>query len=126
MSSYKIIIGGVEIDATSSSMGVDVYNLTADVIRVTKTRTSRGQTEVPVTVVSGLPCDILWLKGKEMIKFNKDTHTLDGILKCRVPSGVNILVSDRILYNGDTYEITNIYDVRNLGVLLEIAIKKDN
>ena len=125
MSSYKIIIGGVEIDATSSSMGVDVYNLTCDVVRVTKTRTSRGQTESLTTIITALLCDIRWLKGKEKIKFNKETHTLDGILHCRF-NAVEILVTDRVVFDGDTYRITNVYNVNNLDKLLEIAIVKDN
>ena len=126
MSGYKSIVGDCEITATSSLPGVAAYNLTVNVVRVTSTRTSEGQTEVPATIVTNMPGHIMWLKGKEAIKFNKETHTLDGILKCRVPAGVTIVESDRIVYGGDTYRITNVYNVNNLGVLLEIAIIKDS
>ncbi len=126
MSGYKIIVGDCEITATSSLPGVAAYNLTVNVVRAAKTVTSRGQTEALTTIVTNMPGDIVWVKGKEAIKFNKETHTLDGILKCRVPAGVTIVESDRIVYDGETYRITNVYDVNNLGVLLEIAIVKDS
>lgn len=125
MSSYKITVGDTVITATSSLLGVAVYNLTVDVVRVSKTRTSRGQTESTEIIVADMPCGIRWLRGKEKIKFNKETHTLDGILHCRVPAAT-IIVQDRIVYSGNTYEITDIYDMMNLGTLLEISIKKDN
>lgn len=125
MSNYDLIVGGTVIAVTSSSPGVAAYNLTVDVVRVTPTRTARGQTESTAVIVADMPCGIRWLKGKEAIEFNKDTHTLDGILHCRVPA-VTIIVQDRIVYSGDTYEITNILDVNNLGTLLELSIKKDN
>ncbi len=124
MSGYTIIVGGCEIVATSSSNGVAAYNLTVNVVRMTKTNTSRGVTEVSTTIVTSMPSDIRWLKGKETIIFNKETHTLDGILHCQVPAGVTIRVTDKIIYDSITYEITNVYDVNNLGVLLEIAIKR--
>ncbi|KKN57516.1 hypothetical protein LCGC14_0561330 [marine sediment metagenome] len=126
MSGYTIIVGDSEITATSSTPGVAVYNLTVDVVRAAKTVTSRGQTEVLTTVVTAMQGDIVWLKGKEALKFNKETHMLDGVLHCRVPAGVTIVESDRIVYNGDTYQIVDVEDVRNLGVLLKITIKKDS
>ncbi|KKN40050.1 hypothetical protein LCGC14_0737130 [marine sediment metagenome] len=126
MSGYKLTIGGTEITATSSTPGVAVYNLTVNVVRATKTNTARGLTEALTTIVTNLPCEIIWLKGKEKIKFNKETHTLDGTLKCRVPAGVTIVESDRIVFNSETYRITNVEDVNNLGTLLEIGIVKDS
>jgi len=124
MSGYVIRVGESEIVATSSLPGVAAYNLTVNVVRAAKTRTARGQTEVSSTVVTNMPADITWLSGKERLKFNKDTHLMDGVLRCRVPAGVTIIESDRIVYGGVTYEITDVKDVKNLGLLLEITIKK--
>ena len=126
MSGYTIIVGDCEITATSSTPGVAAYNLTVNVVRAAKTITSRGQTEALTTIVTNMPGDIMWVRGKEAIKFNKETHTLDGVLHCRVPAGVTIVESDRIVYGGETYQIIDVKDVRNLGVLLEITIKKDS
>lgn len=125
MSDYIIQVGDTEIAATSSTPGVAAYNLTCDVIRRTKTNTARGVTETTVAVVSAMPCGIKWLTGKELLKFNKETHVLDAVLSCRVPAGVVITVADRILCDGTTYEITNVEDVNNLGTLLRIGIAKN-
>jgi len=124
MSDYSITVSDTSIGVTSPVNSVGVYNLTCNVIRVTKTNTALGLTEVPVVIVNSMLCAITWLSGKEAIKFNKETHTLDGILRCRVPAGVTIVTSDKIVYGGITYEITNVRDKNNLGVLLEIGIKR--
>ena len=121
---YVIQVGDAEIEATSVVNSVSVYNLTCNVVRMTKTNTALGVTEALVTVVTAMPCGIKWLSGKESIKFNKETHTLDGVLKCRVPAGVTIINSDRIYYDSAYYDIVNVEDVNNLGVLLRISIKK--
>jgi len=124
MSDYKITVGETSIDVANVIQGVAIYNLTCNVVRMTKTNTALGLTEVPVVIVNSMLCAITWLSGKEAIKFNKETHTLDGILRCRVPAGVTIVTSDKIVYGGITYEITNVRDKNNLGVLLEIGIKR--
>ena len=124
MSDYSIQVGDTSIGATSVTAGVAVYNLTVNVVRMTQTNSAMGVTEVPVTIVTSMPCYIKWLSGKESIKFNKETHTLDGTLHCRVVAGVTIRNSDKIYYNSEYYEITNVRDVNNLGVLLEISIKR--
>ena len=124
MSDYSIRVGDTTIEATSPTNGVAIYNLTCNVVRMTKTNTALGVTEIPVIKVTAMPCSIKWLSGKESIKFNKETHVLDGTLKCRVPAGVTIVNTDRIYYDSAYYEITNVEDVNNLGVLLKIGIKK--
>ena len=124
MTDYSIQVSDTSIGVTSPVNSVGVYNLTCNVIRVTKTNTALGLTEVPVVIVNSMLCAITWLSGKEAIKFNKETHTLDGILRCRVPAGVTIVTSDKIVYGGITYEITNVRDKNNLGLLLEIGIKR--
>lgn len=124
MSDYSIQVGDTTIEATSHTNGVAIYNLTCNVVRMTKTNTALGVTEAPVTVVTAMPCSIKWLSGKESIKFNKETHTLDGTLSCRVPAGVTIVNTDRITYAGVSYEITNVLDINNLGVLLKISLRR--
>lgn len=123
-SDYNMQIGDTSIEVTSVTNDVAVYNLTVNVVRMTKTNTALGVAETPVTIVTSLLCSIKWLSGKESVKFNKDTHTLDGVLSCRVPAGVTVVNTDKIYYNSVYYEITNVEDINNLGVLLQISIKR--
>ncbi len=123
-SDYIIGVGDTTIEATSVVNSVAIYNITVDVIRVTKATTARGQTETPVTIVNDMPCHIKWTSGRERMMFHKETHFLDAVLHCRVPAGVTIVVTDKIIYNSKYYEIVDLYDLNNLGKLLVITIKK--
>ena len=124
MSDYQITVGDTEIAVTSVTNAVSVYNILCNVIRDDKVNSSEGQSVTPVAIVTNMPGHIKWLSGREQVLFNKQTHILDGILHCRVPVGVTIVNTNRILYNGDYYNIVDIRDFRNLGVLLEIALRK--
>ncbi len=125
-SDYTITVGDTSIEATSVVNSVEVYNLTCNVVRDTKTNTALGVGKAPTTIVTAMPCSIKWLSGKESLKFNKVTHVLDGVLSCRVPAGVTILNTDKIYYNGADYEIGNVEDINNLGKTLKILLKKVN
>lgn len=123
--SKAIFINGVDIGMSGPINHVSVYNLTVDVVRMTKVNSSEGQSETPVTLVNLMPCSIKWMRGKEKILFNKETYLLDAILSCQKPVGVTIASTDKVLYNSEYYEIVAPpLDINNLGVLLEIAIKK--
>lgn len=119
-----IQIGDTSIEIGAVTNAVGIYNLTVEIIRMTKANSSEGMSETPVTLVNLMPCHIKWLSGKEKLLFNKDTHVLDGLLFCRKPAGVTIINSDRVYYNSEYYEITDVRDVNNLGVLLHLSIKK--
>ena len=121
---FDIQVGDTKIAVTYSSSSVAVYNVTVNVVRMTKENTALGITETPVTIVTSMPCDIRWKTGKEKILFDKETHLLDAVLRCRVPDGVTIVNTDLIYYNSERYEIVDVVDVNNLGVLLVIGIKK--
>ncbi len=122
--SFQMQIGDTEIGVTSVVNSVSVYNISCNVIRDTKVNSSEGQSVTPVIIVTAMPCHIKWLSGREQVLFNKQTHVLDAILHCRVPAGVTIVNTDRIYYNGKYYNIVDVRDFRNLGVLLEIALRK--
>ncbi len=122
--SFVLKSGDTNIDVTAVVNDVAVYNITVDVIRLTKVGGSRGTTETPVTLVGSMLCYIKWMSGKEKILFNKETHLLDAVLHCRKPAGVTILVTDLIEYGGKQYEIVDVADFRNLGTLLVIGLKK--
>lgn len=124
MGDYVIHAGGSEIAISYGENSVAIYNLTVDIIRDTKVNSSEGISITPVTLVNLMPCHIKWLSGREKLLFNKDTHLLDGLLFCRKPVGVTIVNSDRVLYNSEYYEITDVRDVNNLGILLYLSIKK--
>lgn len=121
---YIISAGDTEIELTKVVNSVSVYNIYCNVVRMTKVNSAMGVGETPVTIVTNLPCHIKWLKGREKILFKKETHLLDAILHCRVPGGVTIKTTDQIYYNDEYYDIVDIIDFRNLGILLEIAIRK--
>ncbi|HUS72616.1 MAG TPA: head-tail adaptor protein [Sedimentisphaerales bacterium] len=125
MSDYRIQIGDTSIEATNVANSVDMYNLSCDIVRMTRTNTALGVSDTPpVVIVTAMPCDIKFLGGKESIKFNKETYCLDAVLRCRKPAGVTIVNTDKVDYNGEYYEITNILDINNLGVLLEITLRR--
>ena len=122
---YSIQVGDTSIGATSVTNGVSVYNCFVDVVRSTKVNGPGGITPNTSTIVTNMPCAIKRKTGREKYLFNKQTHYLDAVLRCRVPAGVTILSTDRIVYSGDTYEIVDKpEDVNNLGILLIIRIKK--
>jgi len=122
--SFKISVGGSEIEAQGHTNAFSVYNLTVDVIRNTITTGALGISKTPVTIVNSMPCDIKWTSGREKMKFDKKTHFLDAVLRCRVPAGITIVESDLISYNSKNYEIVDVVDFNNLGTLLVIGLKK--
>jgi len=121
---YTISVGDTSIELTKIVNSTGVYNIFCDVLRDTEVNSSEGQSVTPADIVTNMPCHIKWLSGREAVLFNKKTHILDGILHCRKPAGVTIVKTDRIYYNSEYYEIADVRDFQNLGVLLEIAIRK--
>ena len=124
MSDYKITVGDTDIDCSYVVNNVAIYNVTVDVIRDTVVVSALGNARTPVVIVNDMACEIKWLSGRERVLFNKDTHILDAILKCRVPAGVTITNTDRVYFNSQYYDIVDVIDFNNLGVLLEIGIRK--
>ena len=123
-SDYLIGVGDTTIEATSVVNSVAVYNVTVDVIRNTVVVGARGNANTPVTIVNDMPCTIKWTSGREKMLFNKKTHLLDAVLRCRVPAGVTIVVSDIIEYDSKQYEIVDVVDFNNLGKILVIGLRK--
>lgn len=121
---YSIQIGDTPIEMAQVVNSVGVYNVTVDVIRNTVVVGARGNSITPVTIVNDMPCTIKWTSGREKMLFNKKTHILDAVLRCRVPAGVAIVESDIISYNSEQYEIVDVVDFRNLGTLLVIGLRK--
>jgi len=67
MSSKKLISGDTSIDISYVTNSVAVYNLTVDVVRMTKVKSSEGMSESPETIVNLMPCHIQWLSGREKL-----------------------------------------------------------
>ena len=124
--SYSIQVNETSLDVTYDTCSVSRYNLTCNVVRMTRTNSSLGTSDTPVTIVTCMPCSIDWKQGTESKKRSKDTAAIDGVLHCRKPVGVTILTSDLILYGDKYYNIVFVNDVGNLGVLLEIGIKRES
>lgn len=112
------------VHSSSAATAVAIYNITVNVVRKAKVNTAHGLTETPSNVVSNMPARIRWNRGKERLMFDKQTAYRDGTLHCRVPAGVTITTTDRIEYNGQSFEIVSVNDFRNLGRLLAIGIKR--
>jgi len=121
---YVLQSGDSSFEVSSSASKVAIYNITVDVIRKALTNTALGTTEVPSVIVNDMPCSIKWRTGSKKMTFNKKTYHIDAVLNCRVPTGVTILTSDIIQYNGFDYNIAFLNDVNNLGVLLQIALTR--
>lgn len=123
MAGFKIYVDGTTIAATSTANALKVYNCLVNVVRVAKTPTADGLVETPTILVT-LMAHIKWRTGSERVLAAKDTHYLDATLHCRKPAGVTIKNTDRVVYNGKTYEIVDVYDLNNLGRLLVIELRK--
>lgn len=112
----------IEIDAHSPSL--QIYNCIVDVVRPVRVTTSTGRQESDDTLASNWPCAIKWKSGTEKVLFNKDTYFLDAILISRVIPGVTVKQSDRVIFDGDTFEIVDVRDVNNLHRRLRIALRR--
>lgn len=112
------------VKATSTYNRLQVYNCFVNVVRVVRTNTAAGISEVPSNVVTNMPCRIRWHTGKERLQFDKQTYYRDATLHCRIPAGVTITNTDKIDYKGETFEIVDVRDFRNLGRLLAIELRK--
>lgn len=121
MSGFGIQVGGTTITATGTVNALKVYNVLVDVARVTKTATATGNTESEVVLHANMLAAIKWKSGGERILFNKETHYLDAIMKCRY---CDITTDDHVVYAGKTYKIVDLYDLNNLHKLLVIALRK--
>lgn len=118
---FTLNINGTKIEVDSTVENPAVYNVTVDVIRITKTVTSGGQSEVEDVAVNDMPAHIKWLNSTTKMLFNKQTWILDAVMNCRT---ADILITDRIRYNGDDFEIKDIMDFNNLGTLMRVALKR--
>lgn len=121
MAGHTIQVNDTTIVASGGTNALKVYNCLVDVIRLTKTNVGGIAAETPVTLHTNMQCTIKWKSGGEKILFNKETHYLDAVLRCRK---VDITTKDKIEYKGKTYKIVDLYDDRNLGKLLVIALRK--
>ncbi len=99
----------------------DLYNVTVDVLRITRTSDSMGGfTEVEVILHNDLPCRINWVRGSEKIIFDKNNWFRDAKLYCSV---VDIDVKDRIRYDSKTYEVVNVSNPDNMNKFLTVEMR---
>ena len=102
-------------------MITDLYNVTVDVLRITRTSDSMGgATETEVVHINDLPCRINWSRGSERVMFDKDTWFRDAKLYCAV---VDIQTKDRIVYDSKTYEVVNVSNPDNMGKYLIVEMR---
>ena len=117
-------INRTTIGVTAHSPALRIYNVVVDVIRIVKVITSTGEQVSEVVLAGSVPAGIKWKRGSEKVMFDKDTHWLDATLRCRAIAGVTVTDKDMIKFAGESYEIVDVVDVRNLGRLLKIDIRK--
>lgn len=117
-------INSTTIDITGHNPSLQIYNCTVDVLRPVKVVISTGVAESYTTLVSNWACAIRWKTGRERIMFDKTSYFMDAELTCRVPGGVTIKTTDRVVYNSDVFEIVGLTDIQNLGRRLRISIKR--
>ena len=92
-----------------------------NILRIAKTATAMGQTEIANVLHNNLPCRINWKRGQEKIFFAKNSYFRDGKLYCKV---VDVTVKDRVQYGAKTYQIVdaNNVDESNRFLVLDIRI----
>lgn len=99
----------------------DLFNVTVDVVRITRTSDSMGGwTEVEVVLHNNLKCRINWVRGSEKVMFDKDTWFRDAKLYCNV---IDIKTKDRIIYDSKTYEVVNVSDPDNMNKYLIVEMR---
>ncbi len=116
-------INGTTIRISQHTPALQIYNVVVDVIRLVRVATSTGTEESEQIIVSSLAAHIRWRSGSEKVLFDKNTYFRDATLRCRQPV-VTVTTNDRIRYNGLDYEIVGIVDVKNLGILLSMEIRR--
>ena len=116
-----IHVNGTEIGGVSTSNALSIYNVFVDIVRVTRVNTALGMEEIETVIVSNHPAHIKWTRGTEKIQFDKTTHYRDATLRCRA---ADVTTKDRIKYLGQMFEIVDLVDVRNLGQLLTMDLKR--
>lgn len=95
-------------------------NSKVNILRIAKTTSAMGQTEVPNVLYNNLPCRINWKRGQEKIFFAKNSYFRDGKLFCRV---VDITTKDRVQYKNKTYRIVDVNNTDESSRLLVLDIR---
>ena len=117
-------VNDLTIKVAAHSPSLQIYNCMVDVVRPVKVTTSTGVVESLTTLASNLMCAIKWKSGSEKILFNKESYFLDAVMTCRVIPGVVVKVSDRVVYQGNTFEIVDVISINNLGRRLSVALRR--
>ena len=117
-------INATTISITGHNPALRIYNVVVDIIRIVKVVTSTGIQESTETLASNWSCAINWKMGSEKILFDKETYFQDAVLTCRVIGGVTITNTDRVVHEGNVFEIVGITDINNLGRRLKIALRR--
>ena len=117
-------INAKTFDVAGHNPALRIYNVAVDVVRINRVQTSTGPQESEVVLAGSVPGHIKWKRGREKVLFDKDTHLLDAALHCRMIPGVTVTTKDKIRYDGELYDIVDVINVRNLGVLLVIDLRK--
>lgn len=100
--------------------GIDKYFVPIVVERKTQITDAWGNpkyTYAPVMTINGV---VRELAGDEPHSAGKDTPVSKHRLYCRKTA---LAASDRITYQGKTYEIKDIKDVMNFGELLQVELE---
>ena len=116
-------INGTTINITAHTPRLQIYNVLVDIVRPVKISTSTGIEESTVVLAANLMCAIGWKTGSEKIMFNKVSYFLDAIMICRV-FGTAVKVSDRVVHQGNVFEIVDVMDISNLGRRWKIALRR--
>ena len=117
-------INDTTISIAGHNPGLKIYNVVVDIIRIVKVVTTTGVQESTETLASSWSCAIKWKMGSEKILFDKETYFLDAVLTCRVIGDVTVTTDDRIVHDGNVFEIVGLIDINNLGRRLKIAIRR--
>lgn len=117
-------INGKTFDIAAHNPSLRVYNCSVDVVRITTVTTSTGKAESRTTLATDWQGAIEWKSGAEKILFDKTTYFQDAVLLCRVIPGETVTTNDRIVYQGNDYEIVDVVDIDNLGRRLRIALRR--
>lgn len=99
-----------------------LFNKKMNVERVIKTEDGLGSyTETWQPVFIDVPCRINWVRGNEKIFFSKNSYFRDAKIFCGI---IDIGVKDRVVIDGQSFDIVNVSNVDNVNKYLTLEVKK--
>jgi head-tail adaptor len=97
----------------------NLLDLTCDIVGISQARTTTGGTvDTESTFAASVATSIRQLNGTERLKYGSENK--DRLLRFYFKGSQTVLASQKILFNGEYYNVLNVYDVAGKTDLLHV------